>query len=136
MVVGSESRSRTKEAARTMFTPSVGRVLPIRAFAVLATLFCLGLPTAAGQTSTASTSERFGDLFASAPETGPNSSHGLATAGLLDVICESIFGEASVDGWRPLSLSTFFSEGWDEPYAKSPDGTNGAPKQNWFGSSD
>ena len=40
------------------------------------------------------------------------------------------------DDWQPLSLSTFFTEGWDQPYANSPAGTNGAPKQNWFGSAD
>ena len=54
----------------------------------------------------------------------------------IDVIAESIFGEASVDEWQPLSLSTFFSRGWDQPWVKSPSGTNGAPKQNWFGTAD
>ena len=54
----------------------------------------------------------------------------------LDVIIESIFGEASVEDWQQLSLSTFFSQGWDQPWAKSPPGTNGAPKQNWFGAAD
>jgi hypothetical protein len=53
-----------------------------------------------------------------------------------DVIRESIFGEASEDNWHPLSLGTFFSEGWDDPYVKSPVGTNGAPKQLWFGAAD
>ena len=38
--------------------------------------------------------------------------------------------------WHPLSLSTFFSEGWDEAYVRSPEGTNEAPKQNWFGAAD
>jgi hypothetical protein len=56
--------------------------------------------------------------------------------GPLEVMRESIFGEASVDEWQPLSLSTFFSEGWDRPWAKSPAGTNGAPKQNWLGAVD
>lgn len=54
----------------------------------------------------------------------------------IDVIRESIFGEASVDGWQPLSLSTFFTEGWDRPWAKSPPGSNGAYRQNWFGAAD
>ena len=54
----------------------------------------------------------------------------------LDVIHESIFGAASPDEWQPLGLSTFFTEGWDRPYVGSPEGTNGAPKQNWFGASD
>jgi hypothetical protein len=54
----------------------------------------------------------------------------------LDVIRESIFGAASEDRWQPLGLWTFFTQGWDEPWVKSPEGTNGAPKQNWFGSAD
>ncbi len=56
--------------------------------------------------------------------------------GPLEVMRESIFGAASVDDWHPLSLRTFFSEGWDEPFVRSPEGTNGAPKQNWFGAAD
>lgn len=56
--------------------------------------------------------------------------------GPLEVIHESIFGAASKDEWQPLSLGTFFSEGWDEPFAKSPEGTNEAPKQNWLGAAD
>lgn len=63
------------------------------------------------------------------PETRP----ARVVMGPLEVIRESIFGAASVDDWQPLSLSTFFSEGWDQPYVRSPEGTNGAPKQNWFG---
>ncbi len=57
-------------------------------------------------------------------------------SGPLGVIRDSIFGPASTEGWHPLSLLTFFSEGWDEAYAKSPEGTNGAPKQNWLGVAD
>ncbi len=56
--------------------------------------------------------------------------------GSLKVIRESIFGPASKEQWHPLSLSTFFSEGWDEPFVRSPEGTNGAPKQNWTGTAD
>jgi hypothetical protein len=56
--------------------------------------------------------------------------------GPLEAIHESIFGAASKEEWHPLSLSTFFSEGWDEAYVKSPAGTNEAPKQNWFGAAD
>ncbi len=48
-----------------------------------------------------------------------------------EVMRESLFGEASPDDWKPLSLGTFFSEGWDEPFTWAPNGTNGAPKQNW-----
>lgn len=56
--------------------------------------------------------------------------------GPFEVMYESIFGAASVDDWQPLGLSTFLSEGWDQPFARSPAGTNGAPKQNWFGAVD
>jgi len=52
--------------------------------------------------------------------------------GPLDVIRESLFGEASKENWTPLSLGTFFSEGWDQPYVEAPEGTNLAPKQNWM----
>jgi hypothetical protein len=70
------------------------------------------------------------------PAFGPDLPPTQTTTGPLDVICESIFGEASVEDWQPLSLSTFFTDGWDRPYVKSPEGTNGAPKQNWFGAAD
>src|SRR6516165_1572921 len=66
------------------------------------------------------------------PETQP----ARVVMGPLEVIHESIFGAASTDEWQPLSLSTFFSEGWDQAYVRSPEGTNGAPKQNWFGAAD
>ena len=37
--------------------------------------------------------------------------------GLLDTVTESLFGDVYAEGrWRPLSLSTFFSEGWLEPW--------------------
>jgi hypothetical protein len=53
-----------------------------------------------------------------------------------EVIRESVLGAASEEDWTPLSLSTFFTEGWNAPYAKSPAGTNGTPRQNWFGAAD
>jgi len=53
--------------------------------------------------------------------------------GPLDVINESLFGPASKEDWAPLTLRTFFSEGWNTPYTNAPEGTNGAPKQNWIG---
>src|SRR5262245_41525572 len=38
--------------------------------------------------------------------------------GLVDTMAESLFGDAYAEGaWRPLSLRTFFSEGWLEPWA-------------------
>ncbi len=50
-----------------------------------------------------------------------------------EVIRESIFGAADKKDWKPLTLGTFFSEGWKDPFTNAPDGTNGAPKQNLLG---
>jgi hypothetical protein len=52
------------------------------------------------------------------------------------VILQSIFGETDPDDWRPLPLSTFFSEGWREPWVPSPSGSGGAPRQGWINASD
>ena len=39
--------------------------------------------------------------------------------------------------WRPLSLSSFFSEGWLEPWASAPAGQNGlTPRHGWLGAFD
>ena len=51
-----------------------------------------------------------------------------------EVIRESIFGPADKKDWKPLTLGTFFSEGWSDPFVNAPEGTNGAPKQNTLGS--
>ena len=80
------------------------------------------------ESNPAATPRRLADV----PEAQP----ARAVMGPLDVIYESIFGAASEDEWQPLGLSTFFSEGWDQPFVRSPAGTNGAPKQNWFGAAD
>ena len=52
------------------------------------------------------------------------------------VILQSIFGETDPDDWRPLPLSTFFSEGWREPWVPSPNGSGGAPRQGWINAAD
>jgi hypothetical protein len=78
------------------------------------------------------TSPAVPDPPAYVPETLP----ARVVMGPLEVIHESIFGAASTDDWQPLSLWTFFREGWDQAYVRSPEGTNGAPKQNWFGAVD
>jgi hypothetical protein len=52
--------------------------------------------------------------------------------GLFDTITESIFGKTDPNTWRPLPLSTFFSEGWDEAWVASPSGSGGAPRQGWI----
>ena len=60
-------------------------------------------------------------------------SSGLST---LDVIYESLFGDIytkeSMASWTPLTLDTFFSEGWDQAYLFPPSGSGGAPRHGWL----
>jgi hypothetical protein len=56
--------------------------------------------------------------------------------GLFDTIINSIFGKPDPNTWRPLPLSTFFSEGWFEPWVPSPNGSGGAPRQGWINAMD
>lgn len=53
-----------------------------------------------------------------------------------DTICESIFGQPDPNCWRPLPISTLFSEGWNESWVPSPSGSGGAPRQGWINASD
>jgi hypothetical protein len=52
------------------------------------------------------------------------------------VILQSIFGKPDPDTWQPLPISTLFSEGWLEPWVPSPNGTGGAPRQDWINAAD
>jgi len=54
--------------------------------------------------------------------------------GPLDTITESIIGQPDPNTWRPLPLSTLFSEGWNEAWVPSPKGPGGAPRQGWINS--
>ena len=54
--------------------------------------------------------------------------------GIFDTMIESIFGHPDMDDWRPLPLSTFFAEGWNEAWVPSPKGSGGAPRQSWINS--
>jgi hypothetical protein len=56
--------------------------------------------------------------------------------GLFDTITGSIFGQPDPNTWRPLPLSTFFSEGWNEAWVPSPNGSGGAPRQGWINAMD
>lgn len=71
------------------------------------------------------------DLFKSPPMHNAcrNACSNAQTPG--DVIYESIFGDASPKKWKPLTLTEFFSAGWNDPFVNAPEGTNGAPKQFW-----
>ena len=58
---------------------------------------------------------------------------------IFQVIGQSLIGPLRSDRWRPLGIGSFFSEGWDEPYAPVPstDGTSRiAPRQPWVNSDD
>lgn len=57
----------------------------------------------------------------------------------LDVVKESLTGPAYAPGrWTPLTLGTFFSEGWDDPWVNGPrgQGGDGAPRQGWLNDQD
>jgi hypothetical protein len=56
--------------------------------------------------------------------------------GFFDTITESIFGKPDPNTWRPLPLSTLFSEGWNEAWVPSPSGSGGAPRQGWINAMD
>jgi hypothetical protein len=58
--------------------------------------------------------------------------------GLFDTAIDSLFGDVYAEGrWRPLSLGTFFSEGWFEPWAGAPAGRDGlTPRHGWLGAFD
>jgi hypothetical protein len=47
---------------------------------------------------------------------------------------ESLFGDvySHPERWRPMTLGTFFTEGWDEPWVSPPKGGGGAPRQSWL----
>ncbi len=56
--------------------------------------------------------------------------------GFFDTITESIFGPADPNTWRPLPISALFSEGWNEAWVPSPNGSGGAPRQGWINATD
>jgi hypothetical protein len=58
--------------------------------------------------------------------------------GVVDAAIESLTGDvyAEPSKWRPLSLGTFFSEGWDQAWASPTNGSGGAPRQGWIGAAD
>jgi len=58
--------------------------------------------------------------------------------GVVDAAIESLTGDvyAEPSRWQPLSLGTFFTEGWDQAWASPPPGAGGAPRQGWIGAQD
>ena len=56
-------------------------------------------------------------------------------SGFFRVAYASIFGPSDYAPWRPLSLRTLFSEGWDEPWIAEPN-DSGDAQQGWINSAD
>ena len=56
--------------------------------------------------------------------------------GFCDTITQSLCGKPDPNTWRPLTLSTLFSEGWNEAWVPSPSGSGGAPRQGWINAAD
>ncbi|HSF10206.1 MAG TPA: hypothetical protein VLA60_12390 [Nitrospirales bacterium] len=73
--------------------------------------------------------------LAFAEESSPGTSQKQKTFSFFKMVEESFFGDPT-DPWRPISLSTFFSEGWDEPFDYPVKGSGGAPRQGWINSLD
>lgn len=70
------------------------------------------------------------------PGFGPAPAAPRVVMGPIDTIGESIFGHPDPDTWRPLPWWTFFSEGWNEAWVPSPNGSGGAPRQGWINAMD
>jgi len=75
-----------------------------------------------------------GGVMAAAPALA----EGPEEIGVLGAARESLLGDvyAEPSNWRPLTLSTFFSEGWNQAWASPPAGPGGAPRQGWIGAWD
>jgi hypothetical protein len=58
--------------------------------------------------------------------------------GVLQAAGESLTGDVYADPsrWRPLSLGTLFSEGWNQAWVSPPAGGGGAPRQGWINAAD
>lgn len=56
--------------------------------------------------------------------------------GFCETIIQSLCGKPDPNTWRPLPLSTLFSEGWNEAWVPSPNGSGGAPRQGWINAAD
>ncbi len=72
------------------------------------------------------------------PEPTPGAATPRVTMSLLDTAIDSLTGDVYAPGkWRPLSLDTFFTEGWDESWAGGPAGQYGlTPRHGWLGAFD
>ncbi len=47
---------------------------------------------------------------------------------------EDAYSDAKQAAWRPLTLSSLFTDGWREPFINPPPGRGGAPRSGWVNS--
>ena len=97
--------------------------------------------SAVGLTNTQSAPESAGPPPAvppplSCPAASVPSTDDWLEGGHFETIAESIFGQPDPNCWHPLSLSSLFSEGWNESWVPSPSGSGGAPRQGWINAAD
>ncbi|WZO95751.1 hypothetical protein EP7_002720 [Isosphaeraceae bacterium EP7] len=107
--------------------PSTPAATPARSFADLVEPVD---PTVAVPAPTTVTGPALGQSFGVIPSTTR------IETGFFDTIGESLFGKPDPNTWRPLPLSTFFSEGWNEAWVPSPNGDGGAARQGWINAMD
>ena len=67
-------------------------------------------------------------------EVEPSQSERSFLSAAIKSLTDDVYAEPS--RWKPLSLGTLFSEGWDEPWVSPPRGKGGAPRQGWFNAAD
>lgn len=109
---------------------------------VLSSLLLADEPTSSVNASELTTESLFPEADVPATSLGasadPAPGAPQAETELFDTITESLFGDVYAENkWRPLSLDTFFSEGWFESWAGAPAGRDGlAPRHGWLGAFD
>lgn len=83
---------------------------------------------------TAVVAEDASPVVAESPSENPEQSK----VGVLRAAIESLTGDvyATPSKWKPLSLGSFFSEGWNESWASPSNGEGGAPRQGWLNAAD
>ena len=77
-------------------------------------------------------------LAVAGPAVAKDASSEPAHIGPFSAAVESLTGDvyAEPSRWRPLTLDTLFTEGWDQAWASPTNGSGGAPRQGWIGAAD
>jgi hypothetical protein len=101
-------------------------------------VLCLSAPAGSRAQGVSQPAPSYADLVASESLGGgtTEAARPRVEMGLFDTIASSIFEDPDdPNEWRPLTLGTFFSEGWREPWAGGPAGQSGlTPRHGWLGS--